>query len=365
MTALGPRALNRALLERQLLLRRAVMGIGEALERVVGLQAQEPTDPYVGLFSRLEGFEPAALAAMLTEREAVRVALMRSTLHLVTAADCLALRPVIAPVLARTFRTQFGRRLEGVDLGEVVAAGRELLEERPRGNAELGRALAQRWPDRDPAVLAYAVHHHAALVQPPPRGTSPLRPLGRAVVTTAESWLGRPLAADASPDATVLRYLAAFGPATVADVRSWSGSPACARSPSGCARACAPTVTSGAASCSTCPAPRCPIPRRRRPRASCRCTTTCCWVTRTAAGSSPPPCATGRCRSLPRPPARCWSTASLPRRGRCSRDGDHAALRVTPLRALTKRHVRALGAEGRRLLGLLAPDAGQREVDVG
>ena len=365
MTALGPRALNRALLERQLLLRRAVMGIGEALERVVGLQAQEPTDPYVGLFSRLEGFEPAALAAMLTEREAVRVALMRSTLHLVTAADCLALRPVIAPVLARTFRTQFGRRLEGVDVGEVVAAGRELLEERPRGNAELGRALAQRWPDRDPAVLAYAVHHHAALVQLPPRGTSPLRPLGRAVVTTAESWLGRPLAADASPDATVLRYLAAFGPATVADVRSWSGLTGVRE----VAERLRPRLRThrdergrelldvpGA----PLPDPATPAPPRFLP-----------LYDNALLGHEDrsriiPAALRDRALSISAPPARAVLVDGfLAATWTLHRDGDHAALRVTPLRALTKRDVRALGAEGRRLLGLLAPDAGRREVDVG
>jgi winged helix DNA-binding protein len=362
VTALGPRALNRALLERQLLLRRTVTGIGEALERVVGLQAQEPTDPYVGLFARVEGFKAQRLAAMIEEREAVRVALMRSTLHLVTAADCLALRPVTAPVLARTFRTQFGQRLAGVDVSDVVAAGRELLEERPRGNADLGRALAQRWPDRDPLVLAYAVHHHAALVQLPPRGTSPQRPLGRAVVTTAESWLGRPLAVDASPDATVLRYLAAFGPATVADVRSWSGLGALRE-----------------------------VAERLRPRLRAHRDEQGRELLDVPGAPLPDPATPAPPRFLPLYdnallghedrtriiPADLRDRA-LSEAGRAvlvdgflaatwtlHRDGDAAALRVAPLRALTKRDVRALRAEGRRLLGLLAPDARRREVEVG
>ena len=364
MTALGPRALNRALLERQLLLRRAPLGIGEALERVVGLQAQEPADPYVGLFSRVEGFEPGELAAMITGREAVRVALMRSTLHLVTAEDCLALRSVTAPVLARTFATQFGRRLAGVDVGEVVRAGRELLEERPRGNADLGRALAERWPDRDPSVLAYAVHHHATLVQLPPRGTSPQRPVGRAVVTTVDSWLGRPLAADAAPDATVLRYLAAFGPATVADVRTWSG-------------------LTGVGE----------VVQRLRPRLRTHRDEQGRELLDVPGAPLPDPATPAPPRFLP-----LYDNALLGHEDRTRvipadlrdralsvagravlvdgflgatwtlhRDGDAetATLRIAPLRALTKRDVRALGAEGGRLLRLLAPDAGAREVEVG
>jgi hypothetical protein len=362
VTALGPRALNRALLERQLLLRRSALGVGEALERVVGLQAQEPADPYVGLWSRVERFAPGRLAAMLTEREAVRVALMRSTLHLVTAGDCLALRPVMAPVLARTFRTQFGRRLAGVDLEDVVAAGRALLEERPRGNADLGRALAERWPDRDPLVLAYAVHHHAALVQLPPRGTSPERPMGRAVVTTAEAWLGQPRAAEAAPDAVVLRYLAAFGPATVGDVRSWSGLGAVRE----VVERLRPRLRShrdergrelldvpGA----PLPDPATPAPPRYLPLYD---NALLGHEDRTriipAGLRDRAPSAAGRAVLVDGFLAATWTLR---------RDGDGAALQVAPLRALTKRDVRALGAEGRRLLALLAPGAGRREVEVG
>ena len=362
MTALGPRALNRALLERQLLLRRAPLGVGEALERVVGLQAQEPADPYVGLFSRVPGFEAQRLAAMIEERKAVRVALMRSTLHVVTAADCLTLRPVTAPVLARTFRTQFGRRLGAVDVAEVVAAGRELLEERPRGNADLGRALAQRWPDRDPLVLAYAVHHHAALVQLPPRGTSPERPVGRAVLTTAEAWLGRPPSADAAPDATVLRYLAAFGPATVADVRAWSG-------------------LTGVRE----------VVERLRPRLRTHRDEQGRELLDVPGAPLPDPATPAPPRFLPlydnallghddrtRVIPADLRERALSEAGRAvlvdgflaatwtlHREGDEATLRVAPLRALTKRDARALGAEGRRLLALLAPGAGTREVELG
>src|SRR5262245_32831848 len=97
------RALNRSLLERQMLLRRVTMPVDSAIEHLVGLQAQEPGDPYVGLWSRLDGFDPAELSRLIEGRRAVRMTLLRATIHLVTAADCLAMRPVLQPVSERVF----------------------------------------------------------------------------------------------------------------------------------------------------------------------------------------------------------------------------------------------------------------------
>ena len=224
---LDQRTLNRALLDRQLLLRRHPMAARQALEHLVGMQAQAPDAPYVGLWARLEGFDPAELGALVTDRSAVRATLMRGTIHLVTAEDGLAIRALVQPMLERGVYTNssFGRhRLEGVDIDKLLAAGRELVEERPRTVAELREALGPMWPDRDAASLAQAVRGLLPMVHVPPRGV--WRRSGPVAITTFEAWLGRgPADTGAGSDigALVLRYVAAFGPASVLDAQTWSG----------------------------------------------------------------------------------------------------------------------------------------------
>ncbi|HEX5947861.1 MAG TPA: winged helix DNA-binding domain-containing protein [Acidimicrobiales bacterium] len=215
-------ALNRALLARQMLLERAPRSVADAVRDLVGLQAQAPWSPYYALWSRLDGFDPHELGAMLTDRRAVRIVVMRGTIHLVTADDCRFLRPLLADFLGRGLATSnWAPGLVDLDLDEVVAAGRELIEAEPLTFNALGKRLAERWPDRDPATLAQVVRARAPLVQLPPRAV--WGKAGQVVVTTAEHWLGGPLAADATLDDLILRYLAAFGPASVMDAQAWCG----------------------------------------------------------------------------------------------------------------------------------------------
>lgn len=215
------RALNRATLARQLLLERDERPVPDAVAHLVGLQAQTPHTWYVGLWTRLAGFRPEDAADLLAERRLVRIALMRSTIHLVTADDCLALRPLVQPVIERSMSGNFGKRLAGLNRAELVAAARDLVAAEPLTYAEIGRRLAARWPDHDPAALAQGARAWLPLVQVPPRGL--WGQSGPIAHTTTEAWLGRPLDPAPSLEAMVRRYLGAFGPASVMDVQTWSG----------------------------------------------------------------------------------------------------------------------------------------------
>jgi Winged helix DNA-binding domain len=219
---LSRRALNRALLARQHLLRRRKASAANEIEHLVGMQAQVPNSPYVGLWTRLEGFKPDELADLIKRRRAVRLGLMRNTIHLVTARDSLAQRPLYQSLFDRAWQTtHFGRNLVGIDTSAVIEEATVLMKERPRTFAELGRLLQLRWPDRDATSLAYAIRYLVPIVQVPPRGI--WGKSAQPTWTSTELWLGRQLNAKPSIDKLIPRYLAAFGPASVADMSSWSG----------------------------------------------------------------------------------------------------------------------------------------------
>jgi hypothetical protein len=218
---LDRRALNRALLARQLLLRRSDCSVLAAITHLVGLQAQTPNAPYLALWSRLTAFDPNLLTEFINERRVVRIALMRGTIHSVTDSDCLELRPHFGAVLARGLHGSFGKHLKGLNLKQVEAAARKLLKKQPLSFNELGRILEEQWPNRDPSALANAVRALVPLVQIPPRGTWGAG--GLAIHVPAETWLGRPVCKAPALDRMIHRYLGAFGPATVRDVQSWSG----------------------------------------------------------------------------------------------------------------------------------------------
>lgn len=219
---LSRRQLNRATLARQLLLERSAMPALDAVAHLVGMQAQVPLNPYTGLWSRLAGFEPAELAGLLLDRKVVRIVVMRATIHLVTADDCLLLRPLTQPVLDKelTHHRDFAPALRGVDLEPVLAYAREVFAESPLSTTRLRAVLGERFPDLHAGAIAYACRCLLPLVQVPPRGV--WGQAAQVTLTTADAWLGRPLEARPSIDQVMLRYLAAFGPASVADAATWS-----------------------------------------------------------------------------------------------------------------------------------------------
>lgn len=222
---LSLRALNRATLARQLLLERAQLPTTQAVTRLAGMQAQTPNAPYVGLWSRLHGFRRADLIDLIDlieQRAIVRATLLRSTLHLATAHDYLLLRPVLQPVLTRALLATFGGRAKRLDLAQLLPVAREYLAADPRTLAALRALLAERLPAEDPEAMTSAVARaYLPLVQIPPGGF-----WGRATgaYALAESWLGASLAQpEDGVQALILRHLAAFGPASIADIEQWSG----------------------------------------------------------------------------------------------------------------------------------------------
>ena len=220
---LSTRALNRALLARQHLLERTTMPPLAMVEHLVALQAQNPHDPYLGLWSRVDGFVADDLSDALADGRVVRIGLMRSTLHLVTAADARSLWPVVRPVFARAWsHSPFRKDLPGIEVDDILDAARPMLDE-TLTLTELGRRLEARWPGRSPSSLSYAARFLLPIVQVPPRGLWGRS--GQARWRRLDAWTGAE--GGEIPDGTtvadlVLRYLAAFGPATPADIATWS-----------------------------------------------------------------------------------------------------------------------------------------------
>lgn len=220
---ISQRALNRATFARQMLLQRELRSALETMEHLVAMQGQVPRAPYVALWSRQIDFAPDELAGLMASRQAVRAPLMRSTIHLTSARDALWLYPLLRPVLERSFFTgsPFGRRLPEMDLAPLLEYARQVIAETPRTSAALRPLLAAKWPQRDAEAMAMAVTRLLPVVQTTPRGL--WQEGGQTTWTTSEAWLDQPLDESGSLDALVLRYLAAFGPASVADAQNWSG----------------------------------------------------------------------------------------------------------------------------------------------
>ncbi|MFE3992160.1 winged helix DNA-binding domain-containing protein [Streptomyces goshikiensis] len=224
---IGTRSLNRATLARQLLLGRVGMSARDAVGHLLGLQAQNVKPPYYQLHARLAGFRPAELAGLMESREVVRMVTVRSTLHTHTAHDALTLRPLVQPARDREVG-HFRKGLVGVDLERLTARARAFVEAGPpRTMGEIREELLTQWPGADPQALAVAARCRLPLVQVTPRGVWGRS--GQVRLTTLENWVGSGRAdgavgvGAASLADLVLRYLGAFGPASVKDMQAWAG----------------------------------------------------------------------------------------------------------------------------------------------
>ncbi|MFB7514783.1 winged helix DNA-binding domain-containing protein [Streptomyces sp. NPDC056144] len=220
---LSPRALNRATLDRQLLLRRTSLAAEDAVAHLLGLQAQNTKPPYYALAARLDGFRPEELSGLMESRAVARIVTMRSTVHTHTAGDAVALRRLVQPGAIDRELAIFVSRggLDGVDLDRLAAVSRALVEEKPRTPKQLREELLKEWPDADPQSLSLAARCLLSLVQVTPRGLWGRG--GQVALTTTDAWFDGAAPEAADLDATVLRYLGAFGPASVKDMQTWCG----------------------------------------------------------------------------------------------------------------------------------------------
>jgi hypothetical protein len=214
--------LGRATLARQFLLERTDAPALQVIERLVGMQSQVPNPAFTGLWSRIQDFDFDELSSLMMERQTVRLTLMRATVHLVSADDARGLRPLIQDLYDRQFLAARVRELggSGVDLDDLDAYTRELLEEEPRSAKDLEALLGERWPGAPPKMMLTVARLRLPLLQVPPRGV-----WGKSLQTTyalLDHFTGAPLESMGRED-VVRRYLAAAGPATVEDFERWSG----------------------------------------------------------------------------------------------------------------------------------------------
>ncbi len=217
------RELNRATLSRQMLLQRESVSVPAAIKRLVGLQAQQALAPYVGLWTRLSDFKRDDLASLIQNHTIIKATLMRGTLHVATAQDYLWLRATLQPALTLGFEAIIKERGSGIDYEAVATAARKFIAEQPRTFAELSAMLTELMPDADVGAMRYSIRMNVPLIQVPvDKGWS--YP-GNPQFTLAESWLGQPIPTEEDFRRLVLRYLAAFGPASVTDMQTWSGLP--------------------------------------------------------------------------------------------------------------------------------------------
>lgn len=218
--------LNRALLARQLLLRRVTLPVPRAIERVGALQAQWPPSPYIALWSRLEDFRREQLVRAVERRQVVRATLMRTTLHHVSARDYLAYAGELRARRVASLEAQLATFPDALDHDELVQTLLGHVAERPRSRPELLELLGQpklEVDERRPWLVWHLLSARASLVNAPQSSAWRMNTSGSAFVPAA-AWLGAEAAAGEAAIVHLLRrYLAAFGPATRADAAQWTG----------------------------------------------------------------------------------------------------------------------------------------------
>ena len=214
---LSRRQLNRAVLDRQCLLSRSSASVVDVLEQIGGIQAQYAPSMYIGLWSRVEGFEREHLTNALVERTVVQGTLMRSTIHLVSRRDywpcALAVRAARRKWYVRAHRS--GATVEEHEHAAAIVLAR--LRTGPATRSEVA--------DLIPRHVFEGIHEFADIVRVPPSGTWDRRRAD--LYGAAELWVGPEpaLAPEEAVDHLVRRYLAAFGPARPKDIADWAGLP--------------------------------------------------------------------------------------------------------------------------------------------
>jgi hypothetical protein len=222
VTVLSTRTLTRTLWLRQQLVpgQRSVNGVNSMVEHLLGLQAQDNLPPYLSLAARIDDFDPADLSDRFEDRTLVRFFSMRGTVHVLTADDALQLRGWVQPALDRVSATnQTSRPARHLTTEQLDAVVRPLLGDGTKPHADIGQALAAVHPDIPEVALRHVTRERLPLLQVPPRGQ--WKRSGGVFYAYADRYLGRPFA-EADVEELVLRYLAAYGPATAADMTKWS-----------------------------------------------------------------------------------------------------------------------------------------------
>lgn len=216
---LSTRELNRALLARQQLLARKRLSVTKTIYNVGGLQTQEPKDATVALWSRISGFSPKKLRAATEKREIVRGSHLRCTIHTITAQDFIDYRLTMSSLIERDAKN-WSDRYVGLDVPKVRKATMQLLsDDTPRTARQIGEELQEQFPNVNREGLSHCARFHVPMVMTPTDdrwGYS--RP---PKLMLAERFLGERLRPQEAKAQLLLRGIAAIGPASFADLRTW------------------------------------------------------------------------------------------------------------------------------------------------